>query len=472
MFNPIIGGSGGSGSSGYSGYSGYSGLSAAGIANPLTSNLDFGGFSGITTGSNALSFVSAAGITVQDGTGDYLQMASNTATLVGQNNISISAFNSDVHVTAGGNVNITPTGNLTLWGNKLGFYGTAAISKPAVTDATSLVNGLKNLGLISSSSFTGGFSGYSGISGYSGYSGISGFSGYSGKSGYSGVGTSGYSGKSGYSGAAASISDPLTIGNIVIAGSSDYIYDASALKLYTNYCSVEMKLDTTMALSGNNLTLSSNAGSTIYFDGGGGIHLIDNSSDNSIEITTAVGTAQPVNITGDGGVNIVSNSGNIHVNSDGSISASDADSQGFTFDSFGSGSVHATYLTITGSTIGLSGTTTITGDLILTENFTQKFQTLSFVGAGTTSFDASLGTIAGVTLTDDTTISFSNINAGGEYTLFLYQDGTGGRLVTWSGVLWSGGTAPTLSTGVGALDVINFIYDGTSLVGAWKGNFS
>jgi hypothetical protein len=69
-----------------------------------------------------------------------------------------------------------------------------------------------------------------------------------------------------------------------------------------------------------------------------------------------------------------------------------------------------------------------------------------------------------VTLTDDCVIAFSNppeSGIGGEWTVILRQDATGGRVVTWpAGVQWqdtdgtSGGPAPTLFTAVGAEDVI------------------
>ena len=50
--------------------------------------------------------------------------------------------------------------------------------------------------------------------------------------------------------------------------------------------------------------------------------------------------------------------------------------------------------------------------------------------------------------------------------LKLTQDSTGGRTVTWpDSVKWPNGTAPTLSTGAGAIDIISFYYDGTNYYG-------
>lgn len=52
-------------------------------------------------------------------------------------------------------------------------------------------------------------------------------------------------------------------------------------------------------------------------------------------------------------------------------------------------------------------------------------------------------------------------------TLKLTQDATGGRTVSWpSNVKWAYGVAPSLSTGAGAVDIINLYFDGTNYYGA------
>lgn len=57
----------------------------------------------------------------------------------------------------------------------------------------------------------------------------------------------------------------------------------------------------------------------------------------------------------------------------------------------------------------------------------------------------------------------TGIKPGYTYILFLIQDGTGSRTVTWNSVFkWAGGTAPTLSTGAGAVDVLTFVARSTS----------
>lgn len=78
------------------------------------------------------------------------------------------------------------------------------------------------------------------------------------------------------------------------------------------------------------------------------------------------------------------------------------------------------------------------------------------------------------TLTANCTFTFNPEPAGPcSLTLKLVQDATGSRLVTWPGdVYWPGGTAPTLSTGVGDVDIITFYYDGTDFYGQSALDFS
>jgi hypothetical protein len=76
-----------------------------------------------------------------------------------------------------------------------------------------------------------------------------------------------------------------------------------------------------------------------------------------------------------------------------------------------------------------------------------------------------------VTLTGNVTFTFTSPLSGASYTLLLKQDGTGPRLATWpASVLWPGGTAPTLSTAAGKVDVVTFVYDDVD--GKYYGGFS
>jgi len=112
---------------------------------------------------------------------------------------------------------------------------------------------------------------------------------------------------------------------------------------------------------------------------------------------------------------------------------------------------------VTGLTIGsgltASGTT-------LSANSVGFFQNATATTAATT-INWNNGNKQGLVLGTSTVISFSNVQAGTSYTLWLMQDGTGNRTSTWptSGtgrVNWPGGIGPILSTGANAMDAISF----------------
>jgi len=66
-----------------------------------------------------------------------------------------------------------------------------------------------------------------------------------------------------------------------------------------------------------------------------------------------------------------------------------------------------------------------------------------------------------ITLTANATFTFVNASPG-VYIIKLTQGGSGSYTVTFpSSVKWAGGSAPTLTTTVGAWDYITLIYDGT-----------
>ena len=93
----------------------------------------------------------------------------------------------------------------------------------------------------------------------------------------------------------------------------------------------------------------------------------------------------------------------------------------------------------------------------------------------TVTFDLSTGNSFVTTLTENTTVTLSNPPATGTFgqcTVKIIQDGGGGAYtVTWpASVLWPGGTAPVISTGNDAVDVVTlFTIDGGT---TWYGNFS
>lgn len=90
-------------------------------------------------------------------------------------------------------------------------------------------------------------------------------------------------------------------------------------------------------------------------------------------------------------------------------------------------------------------------------------ETLNAAGniTGSVTVDYTNGNHYEGTLTGNVTFTFSNPPATGRVgvlVLYLKQDGTGSRTVTWpASVVWSGGTAPTLTTTASKTDIFTFI---------------
>ena len=91
----------------------------------------------------------------------------------------------------------------------------------------------------------------------------------------------------------------------------------------------------------------------------------------------------------------------------------------------------------------------------------------------TPSINLANGNVHNVTLTANATFTFTGATSGVacSFSLFLRQDATGSRTVTWpSSVKWPGGVAPTLSTAANKVDLLVF----TTLEGGttWYGGLS
>jgi hypothetical protein len=96
---------------------------------------------------------------------------------------------------------------------------------------------------------------------------------------------------------------------------------------------------------------------------------------------------------------------------------------------------------------------------------------------GAVTLNLTNGNVFNVTLTGNTTFTFSGATSGKAcaFTVYLKQDATGSRIVTWPGsVKWSGG-APSLTITANAIDVLVFetLDGGTSWFGSLVGtNFA
>lgn len=83
---------------------------------------------------------------------------------------------------------------------------------------------------------------------------------------------------------------------------------------------------------------------------------------------------------------------------------------------------------------------------------------------GTNGFNAQV-TLGGT----GRTLTITNAVSGATYTLRIVQDGTGNRTITtWPAtVKWPNGAAPVLSTAAGAINIVSFVYYGTTPYGAY-----
>ena len=108
------------------------------------------------------------------------------------------------------------------------------------------------------------------------------------------------------------------------------------------------------------------------------------------------------------------------------------------------------------------------GDVVLSEELTatsynETFSTVTS-SSGTATVDCETGNVFSITLSENTTFTFSNPPTSGTaygFMLKLIQDSTA-RTVTWpASVDWASATAPTISTGSGEVDVFVFVtHDG------------
>ena len=86
-------------------------------------------------------------------------------------------------------------------------------------------------------------------------------------------------------------------------------------------------------------------------------------------------------------------------------------------------------------------------------------------------WDTSNGQIATVTLDGNRALSNPTNLKVGTYILYVYQDSTGSRTLSWGTKFkWTAGVAPALTTNANALDVFTFASDGTNLYGSFLPN--
>jgi hypothetical protein len=123
-----------------------------------------------------------------------------------------------------------------------------------------------------------------------------------------------------------------------------------------------------------------------------------------------------------------------------------------------------------GGDVTLTGSETLTNKTLTNPTVTNYVET-PYSANSSTAITLALtnGTVQIITLTGNATITMPTATSGKSFIMFLKQDGTGSRTVTWSTVKWAGGTAPTITSTASRMDILSFFADGTNWYGVSVG---
>lgn len=127
-----------------------------------------------------------------------------------------------------------------------------------------------------------------------------------------------------------------------------------------------------------------------------------------------------------------------------------------------------------GFTVGSSTFVTIDTDGVFQVDVQAHAPEATLTDAASISWNLNGAQTAKVTLAGNRTLSNpTNMKAGATYILRVIQDGTGTRTLSFdTAYLFPGGTAPTMSTGSGDVDILTFYCDGTNMYGVANLDFS
>ena len=122
------------------------------------------------------------------------------------------------------------------------------------------------------------------------------------------------------------------------------------------------------------------------------------------------------------------------------------------------------------SIVTYTGTETLTNKTLTNPTVTNYVET-PYSANSSTAITLALtnGTVQIITLTGNATITMPTATSGKSFIMFLKQDATGSRTVTWSTVKWAGGTAPTITSTASRMDILSFFADGTNWYGVSVG---
>ena len=92
--------------------------------------------------------------------------------------------------------------------------------------------------------------------------------------------------------------------------------------------------------------------------------------------------------------------------------------------------------------------------------------------SGSATIDWNAGTNAIITLTENTTLTFTNPTSPCHLQLEVAQNSTGGYTLTLPTIKWVGGVSPALSTAANNISVISLYFDGTNYLGISSDSFA
>jgi hypothetical protein len=120
----------------------------------------------------------------------------------------------------------------------------------------------------------------------------------------------------------------------------------------------------------------------------------------------------------------------------------------------------------------LGNTNTLTSFTVsavtVNDGYTEETVTANTSTAYTISLTG--GSFQILTLTGNCTFTFPTATAGQSFMMFLKQDATGSRTVTWpAAVKWPSSTAPTITATASKGDKFVFTADGTNWLGSVAG---